>query len=103
MLAVKEILASLQEEAVISDLKAGSEGAPKLTAEQVDQLAQFAVLVTPDRESKEKGSFDKQVNIAAEHFANLADKKVKMCSNIHMSFIMRRGQLHRLKSKFTIR
>lgn len=77
VLAVKEILASLQEEAVISDLKAGSEGAPKLTAEQVDQLAQFAALVTPDRESKEKGSFDKQVNIAAEHFANLADKKTR--------------------------
>ena len=78
VLAVKEILTSLQEEAVISDLKAGSEGAPKLSAEQVDQLAKFAALVTPDREIKEKGSFDKQVNISAEHLTNLADKKVSV-------------------------
>jgi len=77
VLAVKEILTSLQEEAVITDLKAGSEGAPKLSAEQVDQLAQFAALVTPDREIKEKGSFDKQVNISAEHLTSLADKKTR--------------------------
>ena len=76
VLAVKEILTSLQEESVIADLKAGSEGAPKLTAEQVEQLAQLTALVTPDREIKEKGSFDKQVNISAEHLTNLADKKV---------------------------
>ena len=76
VLAVKEILTSLQEESVIADLKAGSDGAPKLTAEQVEQLAQLTALVTPDREIKEKGSFDKQVNISAEHLTNLADKKV---------------------------
>ena len=45
-------------------------------AEQVEQLAQLTALVTPDREIKEKGSFDKQVNISAEHLTNLADKKV---------------------------
>lgn len=72
---MKEILTSLQEEAVITDLKAGSEGAPKLTEGQVEQLVQFAALVTPDREIKEKGSFDKQVNISAEHLTSLAEKK----------------------------
>lgn len=77
VLAVKEILTSLQEESVIADLKAGSDGAPKLTAEQVEQLAQLTALVTPDREIKEKGSFDKQVNISAEHLTNLADKKTR--------------------------
>lgn len=78
VLAVKEILTSLQEEAVITDLKAGSEGAPKLTEGQVEQLVQFAALVTPDREIKEKGSFDKQVNISAEHLTSLAEKKVSI-------------------------
>jgi caprin-1 len=77
VLAVKEILTSLQEESVITDLKTGSDGAPKLTAQQVEQLTQLAALVTPDREIKEKGSFDKQVNISAEHLTSLADKKTR--------------------------
>jgi len=75
ILAVKEILSSLQEEGVLADLKAGSNGAPKLTPDQLTQLQQLAQLVSPDREVKEKGSFDKQVNQAAEHLVNLTDKK----------------------------
>ena len=75
ILAVKEILSSVQEEGFLSDLLK-TEGAPKLTSEQVEQLKQFAQLVTPDREINEKGSFDKQVNNSAKHLVNLSDKKV---------------------------
>jgi len=75
ILAVKEVLSSLQEEGVLADLKAGSDGAPKLTPDQLTQLQQLAQLVSPDREMKEKGSFDKQVNQAAEHLVNLTEKK----------------------------
>ena len=89
VLAVKEILTSLQEEAVITDLKAGSEGAPKLTEEQVEQLVQFAALVTPDREIRENGSFDKQVNISAEHLTSLADKKVSVMFTVYIFAHMR--------------
>merc|ERR1719394_424951 len=74
ILAVKEVLSSLQEEGVLADLKAGSDGAPKLTPDQLTQLQQLAQLVSPDREMKEKGSFDKQVNQAAEHLVNLTEK-----------------------------
>ena len=73
---MKEVLSALQEEGVVSDLKAGTNGAPQLTADQLSQLQQLAQLVTPDREIKEKGSFDKQVNSSAEHLLYLADKKV---------------------------
>ena len=75
ILAVKEILSSVQEEGFLADLLK-TEGAPKLTSEQVEQLKQFAQLVTPDREINEKGSFDKQVNNSAKHLVNLSDKKV---------------------------
>ena len=76
IMAVKEILSTILEEGVASDLKSGAAGAPKLSEEQLLQLQQFAQLVTPDREVKDKGSFDKQVNSSAEHLINLADKKV---------------------------
>jgi len=75
IMAVKEILSTILEEGVASDLKAGASGAPKVSEEQLSQLQQFAQLVTPDREVKDKGSFDKQVNSSAEHLINLADKK----------------------------
>jgi len=75
IMAVKEILSTILEEGVASDLKSGAAGAPKLSEEQLLQLQQFAQLVTPDREVKDKGSFDKQVNSSAEHLINLADKK----------------------------
>merc|ERR1711963_1374769 len=75
ILAVKEVLSSLQEEGVLADLKAGSDGAPKLSPDQLTQLKQHDQLVSPDREMKEKGSFDKQVNQAAEHLVNLTEKK----------------------------
>ena len=75
---MKEVLSALQEDGVLSDLKAGANGAPQLSSDQLSQLQQLAQLVTPDREIKEKGSFDKQVNNSAEHLLYLADKKVMM-------------------------
>ena len=76
VMAVKEILSTLQEDGVMADFKSGSNGAPKLSGDQLSQLQQFCGLVTPDRELKENGSFDKQVNASAEHLINLEEKKV---------------------------
>ena len=76
MLALKEILSSLKDERVVEDLKSGAEGAPKITKEQLEQLQQFEELVNPLRELREKGSFDKQINMSAEHLIQLAEMKV---------------------------
>ena len=76
VLGVKEVLSTLQEDQVMADLKSGGGGAPKLTADQLSQLQQFSALVTPDRDVKENGSFDKQVNASADHLLSLAKKKV---------------------------
>ena len=78
MLAVKEILTSLKDEKVLADLKSGARGAPKMSGEQLSQLQQFGELVNPLSELKVKGSsFDKEVNISAEHLLQLAEMKVR--------------------------
>ena len=76
VLAVREILSALLEEGVLEDLESGSNGAPKLSADQLAQLQQFQELSTPNRDDVSKGSFDKQVAASAEHLVNLAEKKV---------------------------
>ena len=77
MLAVREILSLLREETVLADLKSGARGAPKMTGEQLVQLQQFAEIVNPLTELKDKSSsFNKQVNISAEHFLHLYEMKV---------------------------
>jgi len=77
VLAVREILSALLEEGVLEDLESGSNGAPKLSADQLAQLQQFQELSTPNRDDISKGSFDKQVAASAEHLVNLAEKKVR--------------------------
>jgi len=79
VLGVREILALLKEEKVLADLKSGTRGAPKMTGEQLAQLQQFGEIVNPLNELKDnKGSsFNKQVNISAEHFLHLAEMKNK--------------------------
>ena len=62
VLALKEILSSLNNDRVVEDLKSGTSGAPKLSEDQLAQLQQFGELVNPLRELREKGSFEKQVN-----------------------------------------
>merc|ERR1712123_442741 len=74
---VREVLSALLEEGVLEDLEAGSNGAPKLSADQLTQLQQFQELATPNREDLTKGSFDKQVAASAEHLVNLAEKKAR--------------------------
>ena len=77
MLGVREILSLLKEEKVLADLKSGARGAPKMSGEQLAQLQQFGEIVNPLTELRDKSSsFNKQVNISAEHLTNLADKKV---------------------------
>jgi len=77
VLSVREVLSALLEEGVLEDLEAGSNGAPKLSADQLTQLQQFQELATPNREDLTKGSFDKQVAASAEHLVNLAEKKAR--------------------------
>jgi len=77
VLALKEILYSLKNERVLDDLKTGAGGAPKLSREQLAQLQQFGELVNPWGELRDKGNFDKQVNISAEHLIQLAEMKNK--------------------------
>jgi len=77
VLALKEILSLLKDERVLDDLKSGAEGAPKITKEQLEQLQQFEELVNPLRELRDNGSFDKQINISAEHLIQLAEMKNK--------------------------
>ena len=74
---MREILAALLEDGVIQDLEIGSNGAPKLSNDQLSQLQQFQELTTPNREDTTKGSFDKQIAASAEHLVNLAEKKVQ--------------------------
>ena len=81
VLALKEILSLLKDERVLDDLKSGAEGAPKITKEQLEQLQQFEELVNPLRELRDNGSFDKQINISAEHLIQLAEMKV--CDDNH--------------------
>ena len=76
VLALKEILSSLNNDRVVEDLKSGTSGAPKLSEDQLAQLQQFGELVNPLRELREKGSFEKQVNTSAEHLIQLAEMKV---------------------------
>jgi len=77
VLSVREVLSALLEEGVLEDLEGGTNGAPKLSAEQLNQLQQFQELATPNREDLSKGSFDKQVAASAEHLVNLAEKKAR--------------------------
>lgn len=77
VLGVREVLNCLLEEGVLEDLKNGTNGAPQLTEEQLDQLEQFRQLATPNRDDLEKGSFDKQVAASAEHLLNLAEQKTR--------------------------
>jgi len=77
VLSVREILAALLEDGVIQDLEVGSNGAPKLSNDQLFQLQQFQELTTPNREDTTKGSFDKQIAASAEHLVNLAEKKAR--------------------------
>eukprot|EP00092_Neocalanus_flemingeri_P013843 GFUD01014934.1.p1 GENE.GFUD01014934.1~~GFUD01014934.1.p1 ORF type:complete len:703 (-),score=275.86 GFUD01014934.1:953-3061(-) len=77
VLSVREVLSALLEEGVLEDLEAGSNGAPKLSAEQLTQLQQFQELATPNREDLAKGSFEKQVAASADHLVNLAEKKAR--------------------------
>ena len=74
---MKEILSALSENDVLLDLEAGSNGAPKLSNNQLSLLQQFQELITPNREDTTKGSFDKQIAASAEHLVNLAEKKVE--------------------------
>ena len=76
VLSVREVLSALLEEGGLEDLETGSNGAPKLSADQLAQIQQFQELATPNREDLSKGSFDKQVAASAEHLVNLAEKKV---------------------------
>ena len=73
---MREDLSALLEEGVLDDLKAGSNGAPKLSNDQLSQLLQFQELATPNRQDLAKGSFEKQVATSAEHLVNLVEKKV---------------------------
>jgi hypothetical protein len=75
VLSVREVLSALLEEGGLEDLETGSNGAPKLSADQLAQIQQFQELATPNREDLSKGSFDKQVAASAEHLVNLAEKK----------------------------
>ena len=75
---MREVLSALLEEGVLEDLEAGSNGAPKLSNDQLSQLQQFQELATPNREDLAKGSFEKQVAASAEHLVNLAEKKVSL-------------------------
>jgi len=77
VLSVREVLSALLEEGVLEDLEGGTNGAPKLSADQISQLQQFQELATPNREDLSKGSFDKQVAASAEHLVNLAEKKTR--------------------------
>jgi len=77
VLAMKEILSELKDERVQEDLKSGTGGAPKLSKEQLTQLQQFGELVSPQRELRDRGSFDRQINITAEHLIQLAEMKNK--------------------------
>jgi len=77
VLSVREVLSALLEEGVLEDLEGGTNGAPKLGADQISQLQQFQELATPNREDLSKGSFDKQVAASAEHLVNLAEKKTR--------------------------
>jgi len=77
VLSVREVLSALLEEGVLEDLEAGSNGAPKLSNDQLSQLQQFQELATPNREDLAKGSFEKQVAASAEHLVNLAEKKTR--------------------------
>ena len=82
---MREVLSALLEEGVLEDLEGGTNGAPKLCADQISQLQQFQELATPNREDLSKGSFDKQVAASAEHLVNLAEKKVIflwLCINV---------------------
>ena len=49
MMSVREVLNCLSEEGVVSDLKEGENGAPKLSEEQLEQLNSFKQIATPDR------------------------------------------------------
>ena len=86
MLGVREILALLKEEKVLADLKSGTRGAPKMTGEQLAQLQQFGEIVNPLTELKDNksSSFNKQVNISAEHFLHLAEMKVSQGYTFHI-------------------
>merc|ERR1712096_501515 len=77
VLSVREDLSALREEGVLDDLKAGSNGAPKLSNDQISQLQQFQELATPNRQDLAKGSFEKQIATSAEHLVNLAEKKAR--------------------------
>ena len=72
VLSVREVLALLQDEKVLADIKEGANGAPKLSSEQ---LQTFRQLATPSRENED--SFEKQVAASAEHLVNIAEQKVR--------------------------
>jgi caprin-1 len=49
VMGVREVLNSLLEEGVVQDLLEGTNGAPKLSEQQVEQMQLFQQLATPDR------------------------------------------------------
>lgn len=76
VLSARELFTSLQDEAIMADFKDGTNGATKLTVEQLKQLAEFQLLSTPSRDDDAREeTFEMQVATSAEHLVNLAEKK----------------------------
>merc|ERR1719508_217533 len=75
VLSARELFTSLQDAAIMADFKDGTNGATKLTADQLKQLAEFQLVSTPSREDVKEESFEMQVATSAEHLVNLAEKK----------------------------
>ena len=82
MMSVRELLSSLGEEGVVAELSEGKAGAPTLTADQLAQLEQLRKLVTPDREDTDRGGFEKQVSMSAEHLVGLAEHRARPVPNM---------------------
>jgi len=76
ILSARELFVSLQDEAIVADFKDGTNGATKLTADQLKQLAEFQLLSTPSRDDDAREeTFEMQVATSADHLVNLAEKK----------------------------
>nr|XP_050041050.1 caprin-1-like [Dermacentor andersoni] len=75
LLEVQDVLMALGSPAVRQCFLDGEEGAPRLSAETLDQLDQLYKLVAPDREECEPGTFPSLLTQAAEHLVALLDAR----------------------------
>jgi caprin-1 len=74
LLKLQSLLDSMGDETVRESFKNGTNGAMKLSEEQLEQLDEFYKLISP---SRDEGDFQVQVKAASEHLVNTLDGSEK--------------------------